>query len=217
MAPPRLTTWSAHAALMRHVTEPEAEHRCWEVSVSLNKPGGYPTLAVPTLFRERWGANKTGKVYAYRLAYQIFVGPIPPYHEVDHLCSNHRCVNPDHLQAIPISDNRRGGAEKTNARRAQRRDQSLADDQLQRGQSLVRSHPANDGQAAASRGSETDGRLHDAIAAGSGLQPQGSAVALGARGESRLARIPLRQALRVGSRQADPPRAGQVLPVAGIP
>jgi hypothetical protein len=38
--------------------------------------------------------------YAHRIAYTEFVGPIPGGCQVDHLCFNHICVNPDHLEAV---------------------------------------------------------------------------------------------------------------------
>lgn len=46
---------------------------------------------------------------AHRYVYQVFVGPIPPGCQVDHICrawawhptAGRRCVNPDHLEAVP--------------------------------------------------------------------------------------------------------------------
>jgi len=38
---------------------------------------------------------------AHRLAYEIFIGPVPPGLHIDHLCRVRRCVNPAHLEAVP--------------------------------------------------------------------------------------------------------------------
>lgn len=61
-------------------------------------------------------------VSTHRIAYEIFVGPIAAGLEVDHLCHgwdntcvggktcpHRRCVNPEHLEAIPGPENRRRG------------------------------------------------------------------------------------------------------------
>jgi hypothetical protein len=37
---------------------------------------------------------------AHRVAYMLFVGPIPEGMELDHLCRNRGCVNPDHLEPV---------------------------------------------------------------------------------------------------------------------
>ncbi|KIZ47382.1 hypothetical protein OO17_04550 [Rhodopseudomonas palustris] len=45
----------------------------------------------------------------HRYVYETFKGPIPPGYDVDHMCARwaldvaviRKCVNPDHLQAIP--------------------------------------------------------------------------------------------------------------------
>lgn len=36
----------------------------------------------------------------HRIAYQLVVGPIPEGLELDHLCRNRACCNPDHLEAV---------------------------------------------------------------------------------------------------------------------
>lgn len=36
----------------------------------------------------------------HRASYELFVGPIPPGWEVDHLCRTTLCMNPAHLEAV---------------------------------------------------------------------------------------------------------------------
>ena len=58
------------------------------------KANGYGELRV---------AGKTG--YAHRRSYELFKGQIPSGTEIDHLCRNKGCVNPDHLEAVTRSEN----------------------------------------------------------------------------------------------------------------
>lgn len=46
------------------------------------------------------------KIWAHRFAFEIFKGPIPHGMDVDHECHCRRCVNPEHLSAVPPSVNR---------------------------------------------------------------------------------------------------------------
>jgi hypothetical protein len=64
---------------------------CWEWTAS-KQPSGYGQIRSE-------GTTK----YAHRVAYELFVGPIPEGYEIDHVCRNRGCVNPDpkHLEAVP--------------------------------------------------------------------------------------------------------------------
>lgn len=64
------------------------EDGCWEWVGSRNK-GGYGNLKV---------AGKTE--IAHRLSYEHFRGVIPENKQIDHLCRNRACVNPNHLEAV---------------------------------------------------------------------------------------------------------------------
>lgn len=54
------------------------------------------------------------KLYAHRTSYELTHGPIPAGLELDHLCSNPRCVNPFHLEPVTGAENLR----RRDARRA---------------------------------------------------------------------------------------------------
>ena len=50
-----------------------------------------------------------GKTHqSHRLSYESLRGPIPDGFEIDHLCRNRRCINPDHLEPVtPYVNNMR--------------------------------------------------------------------------------------------------------------
>lgn len=51
--------------------------------------------------------GKQVHAYAHRVAYEHIVGPIPPGMQLDHLCRNRMCVNPEHLEPVTAQENRR--------------------------------------------------------------------------------------------------------------
>lgn len=54
--------------------------------------------------RKTWGSSRKPEERVaemfHRFIYRAHHGPIPEGHEVDHICRNRACCNPDHLQAI---------------------------------------------------------------------------------------------------------------------
>lgn len=77
------------------------ETGCWEWQRSKN-PKGYGNL---TIDGERWPAH--------RWYYTQHVGPIPEGMQLDHLCRNPSCVNPDHLEPVTHAQNlHRGNSSK---------------------------------------------------------------------------------------------------------
>lgn len=71
----------------------ELEGDCWAWQGSI-APNGY---------------GKLGGSWAHRLSYETFVGPIPEGLDLDHLCRNRGCVNPDHLEPVTRKENLRRG------------------------------------------------------------------------------------------------------------
>lgn len=92
------------------------EQRFWHY-VS-KEPDGHWIWQGPTLFKDPERAygtlymgpgSKPRSVLAHRFSYEMAKGSIPDGRELDHLCRIVRCVNPDHLEAVPHRTNVRRG------------------------------------------------------------------------------------------------------------
>ena len=73
------------------------ETGCWLWQRAI-KPEGYGYLTY-----------KGKTTYAHRLYYERKYGPIPDGMEIDHLCRNRACVNPNHLEAVSRAQNTQRG------------------------------------------------------------------------------------------------------------
>lgn len=88
---------------MPRVTRPEAERfwakvdaggDCWEW-LSYRDRDGYG----------RFCSHKGANALAHRFAWEKLVGNIPEGLELDHLCRNRACVNPDHMEVVTHREN----------------------------------------------------------------------------------------------------------------
>ena len=66
---------------------------CWNWT-GCKDAGGYGRISV----------DNAG-VVAHRVSYELHVGPIPDGLELDHLCRNRGCVNPEHLEPVTAQEN----------------------------------------------------------------------------------------------------------------
>lgn len=74
------------------------EAGCWRWLGKIDKKTGYG---------HKQSSSKT--LLAHRWIYKIFKGHIPIATNIDHLCRNRWCVNPDHLEAVHQTINCRRG------------------------------------------------------------------------------------------------------------
>lgn len=84
---------------------------CWEWQ-GPKSHNGYGVLSLPQNLKELLGSR------VHRITYQIYVGDIPEGLQLDHLCRNRPCVNPQHVEPVTAKENiRRGETGKHNKHR----------------------------------------------------------------------------------------------------
>lgn len=76
----------------------DASGDCWEWTGNI-KDNGYGYFSL--------GGRKQ---VVHRVVWESLVGPIPEGLDLDHLCRNRSCVNPDHCQPVTRAENLRRGA-----------------------------------------------------------------------------------------------------------
>lgn len=94
-APRNGGTTPAGERLLRHIAK---RRGCW-IWIGYVAPNGYGYINVGKGIPRR----------VHRVSYEHFVGPIPDGLTIDHLCANVLCVNPDHLEAVTLQENKRRG------------------------------------------------------------------------------------------------------------
>lgn len=114
-APPKKYASLAARLLANSVFDPLTGCRIWTGKTSKRRGGGKDGR-INLRINGRHVAKR-----AHRVSFEVFNGPIPPDHEIDHTCVNSLCIEPTHLEAVTHDEN------------CKRRDQREMDANIARG------------------------------------------------------------------------------------
>lgn len=88
------------------------EERFWDKVIVTDNPNGcWMWQGARTVgYGMMWGGADVGRsLLAHRVSYEMHIGPIPDGMQLDHLCRNPGCVNPNHLEPVTGAENVRRG------------------------------------------------------------------------------------------------------------
>ncbi len=97
---------------VKRVIGASLEHRLWSrVDWQRAKQEGCWTWTAGTTTKgyAKITSNTEGSTLAHRVVYELLRGPVPLDRELDHLCRNHACINPNHLRVVTHIENVRAG------------------------------------------------------------------------------------------------------------
>jgi hypothetical protein len=72
---------------------------CWIWTGAIRKSTGYGAFTIYI------GPNKTRSTTPHAIAYELSIGKVPEGLQLDHLCRNRICCNPDHLEPVTPKEN----------------------------------------------------------------------------------------------------------------
>jgi hypothetical protein len=89
------TRWDSAEQRFWSKVDKAAPNGCWHWLGYLDKGYG------------KFNPTRDETVGAHRFSYRLLKGEIPEGLDLDHLCVNPRCVNPDHLEPVTSAENTR--------------------------------------------------------------------------------------------------------------